>query len=76
MIESLLVNILIGVITILLGVLGWIGARVHNKLDSLGEKLEAGLKEMNRTLSGIERDLRGDLNDLDRRISHLEGKVQ
>lgn len=62
-------------ITTLLAVLAWIGSRVHTKLDDLGNKLEAGMSNMNKTLSSIEKDLRGELNSLDRRISHLEGRI-
>jgi hypothetical protein len=60
------------VIATLIGVLGWIGARVHTKLDELSGKLESGIGSMNNTLSAIERDLRGELTDLDRRMTRVE----
>jgi len=49
---------LVGVLTL---VVGWIGARIHSRLDSISKSLQA-----------IERDLRGDLSALDRRIVRLE----
>jgi len=61
---------------LLISVLAWIGARVHAKLDSLTEKMEARLSSINSTLSGIEKDLRKDLVALDRRVSHLEGGLK
>ena len=59
---------------LLVAVLGWIGSRVHDRLDNLTEMLNTKLGDMNDKLAGIERDLRGELVGLDRRVSHLEGK--
>jgi len=63
--ELELIKILLGAIGSLLGLLvvvvGWIGARIHNRLDSISG-----------SLSKIERDLRGDLAQLDRRITRTE----
>ena len=56
----------------LIGVLGWIGSRVHAKLDQLSDKMEAKLSDLNKTLGAIERDIRGELNGLDRRVTRVE----
>lgn len=49
---------LIGILTV---VIGWIGTRIHARLDAISKSLTA-----------IERDLRGDLSSLDRRVVKLE----
>lgn len=48
-------------IAVLIGLLAWIGNRVHDRLDSIAS-----------SLTSIEKDLRGDLVNLDRRVSKLE----
>lgn len=61
-IMSILLGLISGLLVLLLGVLGWIGVRIHTRLD-----------EISVSLSSIERDLRGELTSLDRRISRIEG---
>jgi len=56
-----LVYVVGALLGILIGLLGWIGSRIHNRLDSIAK-----------SLSKIERDLRGDLSLLDRRLIKLE----
>jgi len=58
----------------LITVLGWIGSRVHAKLDQLSERMEAKLSELNKTLNAIERDVRGELTTLDRRVTRVEAR--
>jgi Tfp pilus assembly protein PilO len=58
--STYLVSTLMGVLIVLIG---WIGNRIHNKLD-----------EMASALRSIEKDLRNDLSSLDRRVSYLEGQ--
>jgi len=60
---------------LLITLLAWIGARVHTKMDYLTEKIEEKLDEVNHTLRGIERDLRGDLIEHDKRITTLEAHL-
>jgi hypothetical protein len=62
------------VMGILIMVLGWIGSRVHTKLDDLAARMEVRLDGLNRTLNSIERDLRGDLVSLDRRVTRVEAR--
>lgn len=47
----------------LIGLLSWLGALVWKRLGEITELLRA-----------IERDLRADLVDLDRRVSKIEGR--
>lgn len=58
-------GVLIGLLgvcfTIVILLLGWIGARAHSKLD-----------ETIKILRAIERDLRGDLSKIDRRVTRIE----
>lgn len=60
--------------TLLVSVLAWIGNRVHTRLDALTSTVDTKFNELHTVLSSIERDLRGDLVDLDRRVSSLEGR--
>ena len=55
-------------LTVLLTLLAWIGNRIHTKIDFLTERLEEKLDDVNRTLGSIERDLRNDLIEHDKRI--------
>lgn len=60
---------LLGVVFLLLiGVLAWIGARVHSKLDNLYEVLGA----MDKKLGVIEKDLRSDIIGIDMRLTVVE----
>lgn len=49
-------------VSILLGVLAWIGNRMHNRLD-----------EISKSLGSIDKDLRESINHVDRRVARLEG---
>ena len=57
---------------LLIGVLGWIGAQVHLKIEQLGMRVETKMDELNTTLVSIERDLRSELTHLDRRVTKVE----
>lgn len=59
-------------LTVLLSLLAWIGNRIHIQIDSLTDKIEAKLDEVNKTLSGIELELKEDLIEHDKRITTLE----
>lgn len=65
--EIEVIKVLLTVVGSLMGVLviviGWIGTRIHGRLDSISI-----------SLSAIEKDLRKDLSQLDRRITHVEAK--
>lgn len=62
------------VVAVLIAVLGWIGSRVHSKLDQLSDRMEARLSDLNKTLGAIEKDLRGELTRLDRRVTRVEAR--
>lgn len=70
--QNVLIALLAGVFGVLIAVLGWIGSRVHSRLDNLYEILDDKLGEMSKKLGGIERDLRNDLSGLDRRVTRIE----
>jgi hypothetical protein len=55
--------IISSLMSVLILLIGWIGHRIHKKLD-----------EMAIALRSIEKDLRNDLTSLDRRVSFLEGQ--
>lgn len=58
---KLLLGAVSGLLALLVVVVGWIGARIHGRLDAISN-----------SLSKIERDLRGDLALLDRRVTRAE----
>ena len=58
---QMLIASVIGLTATIAGLVGWIGSRINIRLEKIGE-----------TLSAIERDLRGELFGLDRRITKLE----
>ena len=60
-IVNLLITVVGGLLVLLITVIGWIGNRIHNRLDSIST-----------SLASIEKDLRGELTHLDRRISKIE----
>lgn len=64
------------VTTMLIAVLAWIGNRVHQRLDTLTTTVDTKFEQIHAVLSSIERDLRGDLVDLDRRIARLESRCE
>lgn len=64
-----LISILFGC---LVGVVGWAGSQIKEELKTLGDKMEI----TNNTLTKIERDLRGELSDLDRRVTRVESKCE
>lgn len=71
-IDGLMIVFAGGLFVILCALLGWIGSRVHTRLDKLTELLDERLTEMNNSLNFIEKDLRKELSGFDRRLIHLE----
>jgi len=65
MVLQLLLPIIGGLLGLLIIIIGWIGNKIHDRLD-----------QINITLCGIERDLRCDLACLDRRITIIETHCQ
>jgi sensor domain CHASE-containing protein len=64
---------LVGVLFFLLiSVLAWIGNRVHSRLDNLTATVDDKFERIHTVLSAIEKDMRNDLTDLDRRVSTIE----
>lgn len=61
MAAQLLIASVIGLTATLATLVGWIGSRINVRLEKIAD-----------TLSAIERDLRGELFGLDRRITKLE----
>ena len=56
--------IIVGLCTTIAALIGWIGSRINVRLEKIGD-----------TLAAIERDLRGELYGLDRRITRLEANT-
>lgn len=67
----------------LIGLLVWVGQRLQSKVDELPGVIERKLDDLHRqvmadtrslgdTLAKIERDLRGELTYLDRRVTRIE----
>lgn len=65
-----IVAVLSAVFAMLLGALSWIGSQITRRLDTL----TTAVGVTNSTLSNIERDLRGELARLDRRVSVIEAR--
>lgn len=58
-------HLISGLLALLCVLIGWIGNRIHRRLD-----------EISQTLVKIERDLRSELAGLDRRVTRLETKSE
>lgn len=53
-------------------ILAWVGAQIKKELNDLGLEM----RHTNGTLSRIERDLRGELAGLDRRVAVVEAQCR
>ena len=75
-IEAIMFPYAVGMISVLcgclVGVIGWAGSQIKQQIKDLGDKMEV----TNTTLTKIERDLRGELSSLDRRITRVESKCE
>ena len=58
-----LLTVVGALLSILVLVIGWIGTKIHGRLDSISM-----------TLAAIEKDLRKDLSHLDRRLTRVEAR--
>jgi hypothetical protein len=58
------------VMSLLLGIVIWLAKKVDQRLDEINKSL----KETNRTLVSIDRDLRSELGHLDRRVTRVEAR--
>lgn len=59
-------------LAVLVTVLGWVGSQIKSELKALSQEM----KQTNATLTSIERDLRGELSRLDRRVMQVEAKCR
>jgi len=60
---------IIGTLALLFtAIIGWIGVRLHNKVDTIDTKMAEAIEIMR----AIERELRGDFSKLDRRVTRIE----
>lgn len=64
-ISPVVMNFISALLALLCALIGWIGNRIHTRLD-----------EISQTLVKIERDLRTELAGLDRRVTRLETKSE
>ena len=53
-------------------VLAWVGLNINKRLEALTREVSA----TNGTLRAIEKDLRGELSNLDRRVTRVEMKCE
>ena len=61
---------LLGVVFFLLiGVLGWIGNKVHNRLDNLTSTVDKKFDQLHGVLDAIKDDLHGRITDTERRMN-------
>ena len=74
-VDTLIVVFAGGLFGLLMAVLAWIGNRVHTRLDVLNTMLDEKLSSVSITLTVIERDLRHELSDLDRRTTRIETEI-
>lgn len=76
MIETALFPYAVGIISALgaslVAVLVFIGGQINVQLKALGMEMKA----TNQTLTNIERDLRGELSRLDRRVAVVESRCK
>lgn len=70
--EPYLLSICGGLFGLLVIVLGWIGSRVHTRLDSLTTMLDTRLTDLSLTIYQIRDDLKTELADHHTRISVVE----
>lgn len=61
-------HIISTLVAVLIGLIGWIGNQVRSELRDIKTEIAA----TNKSLGAIERDLRGDLSELDRRVTKVE----
>jgi hypothetical protein len=71
---QVLVPFIGGLLGLLILLLGWIGSKLHQRLEIINDTLETRLDSIYSSLNMIERDLRGELVTLDRRITRVEAR--
>lgn len=69
--HDLLLPVLGVTVTIMLGIISWLGVRLHSRVDDIPVELA----QINETLHKIEVDLRRELASHDSRLSVVEAKV-
>jgi hypothetical protein len=67
-----LVTVVVALIAMVWSMHSGAAARAERKFDGLTEKLFAKLDELTEALHGVESGLRGELSNLDRRVTRLE----
>lgn len=72
LILQLILPVIGGLLTLLVLLIGWIGNRIQTRLDGIGVSIDEKLGHIYVTLNTIEKDLRGELSGLDRRLTRLE----
>jgi hypothetical protein len=69
---TIILWVLGGLLCVIAALLAWGVHQMQNQVAEISERLS----QINRTLGGIERDLRGELAGLDRRVSQLYTAVR
>ena len=76
MTEAHLTSVVNGLWVILMGVLGWIGVRIFNKLDKLSEQMAAVSDGLQKQISDGDNILHGRITELGERVTRVETRCQ
>jgi len=72
MTEPQFIGIIGSIVSILVGLLAWIGIRIFNKLDSLSAQMSEINTGLQRQLIDGDNILHGRINEIDRRVTRVE----
>ena len=62
--------------TLLVGVLGWIGQRVHQRLDHLSDVVGKKFDDLHDIIASADRRHSDKIVDIDRRVSKIEARCE
>lgn len=74
MTEAHYTSIISAIFFLLVGIVGWIGVRIFNKLDSMAEQMTAISTGLQRQITDGDSILHHRVNEIDRRVTRVETK--
>lgn len=74
MTEAHYTSIIAAIFFILVGLVGWIGARIFGKLDSLSEQMSSITAGLQKQITDGDNILHHRVNEVDRRLTRVETK--